>query len=136
MKKTGLVYHWHRLVNAIGSLLRNIHCRFQRFCRGYSWVDVCGMDEWFVRTATPMLKEMLDTHTGHPAEMTAEEWTAVLAEMIDCLKYMDRDAVYEELYGSDGEIASEQYAILEQKIEDKKNRFFELFSKWFYCLWD
>lgn len=125
-----------RFINKLTSMWLNLKHRCQRFYRGYSWVDASEIDQWFIHTIKPMLCDMRDNHTGHPAELTAEEWNDILQEMIDLISYMDRDAIYQELYGPNGEISTEEYAYVEQFVEEKKTKFFEMFSKWFYCLWD
>ena len=82
--------------------------RCQRFKRGFAWSDVWDMDAWFISTTKPMLEHFLEKHCAYPCNIENEEWEAILKEMIDCLELM----------------------------EEKKDRFFELFSKWFFNLWD
>lgn len=110
--------------------------RCQRFKRGFAWSDVWNMDDWFISTAKPMLENLLKKHHGHPYNIENEEWEAILQEMISCLELMDEDKSRAHLG-----IAEDDYSHVSCKkafelMEEKKNRFFELFSKWFFNLWD
>lgn len=55
--------------------------------------------------------------------------------MVDCLELMDEDKAYAHL-GIADDYTLESYKRVGELMEEKKNRFFELFSKWFYNLWD
>lgn len=110
--------------------------RCQRFKRGFAWSDVWDMDAWFVSTAKPMLKHLLEKHCGHPCNIENEEWEAILHEMIDCLELMDEDKAQAHLGIADDDYSPESYKKVGELMEEKKDRFFELFSKWFFNLWD
>ena len=111
--------------------------RCQRFIRGYAWSDVWNMDSWFKRTVKPMLEHLLEHHVGYPGgEISNKDWEAILREMIDCLMLMDEDAVIEYLGIADDDYSAASYQRVNALMDEKKNRFFELFSKWFYYLWD
>jgi len=98
----------------------NFGWRCQRFRRGYSSRDVWEMRTWFVETLRPMLEDLLIHHTGHPDSLTNEEWEAVLKEMVELLDDMD--------VWDDSTVSAQK--------EAAKDRFFVLFSQWFYDLWD
>lgn len=110
--------------------------RCQRFKRGFAWGDVWGMDAWFISTAKPMLEQMLKKHCGHPCGVENEEWEDILQEMIKCLELMDEDKARVQLGIEEGDYSAESYKKVGELMEEKKNRFFELFSKWFFDLWD
>lgn len=120
--------------------------RCQRFKRGYAYVDVWDMDQWFMEIVKPMLIHLRDNGIGCPAEFYNEEddgdeaWKNVLTEMIDCLDFMDEDKVYTFLGFSQYEdcwrMTREDIQKVYEIRESNKNRFFELFSKHFYDLWD
>ena len=114
----------------------NFWQRCQRFRRGYASSDVWDLDHWFIATLKPMLTDMLRTWNSHPGEVTAEEWEAILREMIDCLTLMDEDAAQESLGLTDAEWSVESHHRIKATMEENKKRFFELFEKWFYNLWD
>lgn len=110
--------------------------RCQRFKRGWSYGDVWGMDSWFKRTVKPMLEHLLENHAAYPGIVTNEEWEAILQEMIDCLSLMDEDAAIEHLGIADDDYSPTSYQKVNALMDEKKDRFFELFSEWFYYLWD
>ena len=127
-------------------LLYDIDClraRLQRFKRGYSYGDVWDMDHWFKRMAKPMLIHLRDHGMGIPFDLYLEgaeneraAWEAILTEMIECLELMDEDAVEKYLGIADDDYSVESYQRVTAMMDEKKNRFFELFSKHFFSLWD
>jgi len=110
--------------------------RCQRFQRGYSRSDVWDLDHWFISTLKPMLELMLKTHNSYPNGITNEEWEAILQEMIDCLTLMDEDTAQEHLGITFENWTVEKHQRTADTMEENKKRFFELFEKWFYNLWD
>lgn len=121
----------------------NFSRRCQRFKRGYSWGDVWDMDCWFKRTVKPMLIHLRDTGIGVPWELYKEDadnereaWEAILTEMINCLTLMDEDEAEKHLGIADDDYSFESYRKVRDLMDANKDRFFELFSKYFYNLWD
>ena len=120
-----------------------LRARWQRFKRGYSYGDVWDIDCWFMRTVKPMLIHLRDDGCGIPFGLYLEgeeneraAWEAVLTEMIECLELMDEDTVEKYLGIADDDYSVESYQKRNNLMDEKKNRFFELFSKYFYSLWD
>lgn len=128
----------YRIQNA----LYNFRARYQRFKRGWAYGDVWDMDIWFIRTVKPMLAHLRDHGIGIPREFCVGEdgnriyWENALTEMISCLELMDEDAAREHLGISDSDYSFESYKKINDLMEENKDRFFELFSKYFFCLWD
>lgn len=120
----------------------NLRARCQRFLRGYSYGDARDIDVWFMNTVKPMLIFLRDTGWGVPNDLYVEgeneriNWENILTEMIECLTLMNEDEAIKYLGISDKYYSTESYKKLNDFIEEKKNRFFELFSKHFYSLWD
>ena len=176
--------------------------RRQREKRGYSDTDVWNMNDWFIGTVTPMLKQFRKRHNGIPGlflksytptpeerEEANSRWEQILDRMIFLITEMDMDKCsmknpYAKAYNSlhtrfrrkngwFGEKLKTPEELKEEKekgssriysptdfpekyqtareIEDKyfeyehkitdyrndcKNEFFELFSKYFWELWD
>ena len=115
--------------------------RCQRFKRGYSWGDVWDMDCWFVEVVKPMLIHLRTHGETFPTEFNnRDEWCAGRDEMIAGLEFMEEDKVYaflgfiecDDYWHMTAEDIKAAYAMR----ENNKNRFFELFSKHFYDLWD
>jgi hypothetical protein len=111
--------------------------------RGYSYGDIWDMDYWFMRTVKPMLIHLRDNGIGIPndlyqegAENEREAWESVLTEMINCLDLMDEDNAQAHLGIADNDHSVESYKKLNDFMDENKDRFFELFSKHFYSLWD
>ena len=137
---------YYRVRNAIRYKYWDFRARCQRFKRGYSYGDVWDMDLWFKKTVKPMLIHLRDHGIGIPNDLYVEEednrvrWEEVLTEMINCLDMMDEHNVKEHLgfgdFGAWTRMTSEDYSNIYNTMEENKNRFFELFSKHFYSLWD
>lgn len=122
----------------------NFRVRYQRFKRGWSYSDVWDIDAWFMDVIKPMLIHLRDHGVGIPLSLYEEgvederaAWEAILTEMIECLDCMEEDAVLKklELYECTS-WKKEDYEAVTNMMENNKNRFFELFSKYFYSLWD
>lgn len=132
---------YYRIQNA----LRDFR-RCQRFKRGYSYSDVWNMYDWFMRTVKPMLIHLRDYGFGVPNELYIEgdngriNWENILNEMINCLEMMDEDNAYAFLGFCELDdykrMTKEDRENVYRIMEENKNRFFELFSKYFYSLWD
>lgn len=115
--------------------------RCQRFKRGFSWGDVWDMNQWFMEIAKPMLTHLKTNGISYPTEFKdRDEWCAVLGEMIACLELMEEDKVYEFIgfrkYEDYWRMTTEDRKKAYEIRECNKNRFFDLFSKHFYDLWD
>lgn len=128
----------YRIQNA----LYNFRARYQRFKCGWAYGDVWDMDIWFIRVVKPMLAHLRDHGIGIPGEFCIGEdsnriyWENALTEMISCLELMDESAAREHLGISDSDYSFESYKKINDLMEENKDRFFELFSKYFFCLWD
>ena len=111
--------------------------RCQRFRRGYSDYDVLDIQMWLVRSVRPMLENILNHLYTHPAELTEEEWEAILREMIHHLTVMDLN--HGELVRHQLGIAADDKSrtaemLIEQERENARGKFFELFNRWYWDL--
>lgn len=122
----------------------NLRKRYQRFKRGWAYSDVWDIDAWFMDIIKPMLIHLRDHGVGIPLSLYEEgveneraAWEAILNEMIECLDYMEEDAVLKKLglYECTS-WKKEDYEAVTNMMENNKNRFFELFGEYFYSLWD
>lgn len=133
---------YHRIKNTISDLWYDFRCRCQRFKRGWAYGDVWDIDCWFMCTVKPMLLHLYHNHTGVPIEFenNPDGWKEVLNEMITCLDLMDEEDVYAFLGFCEIEdykrMTNEDRENVYRIMEENKNRFFELFSKHFFDLWD
>jgi hypothetical protein len=125
----------------------NIKNKIHRAKRGYSNSDVWNMFDWFLEVMPPMLTKLRDEGCGVPndlyvegAENEREKWEAVLTEMIECLHNMDENKIRKQLGTDNGfgfkSLTREDYIKMHELMEKNKSRFFELFNKHFYDLWD
>ena len=121
----------------------SLRARIQRFKRGYSYGDVWDMDFWFMRTVKPMLIHLRNHGIGIPNELYLQDadnerilWENTLTEMISCLELMNDDNAEKYLGIKNNDFSVDDYNKKWALMEENKNRFFELFSKYFYCLWD
>ena len=120
--------------------------RYQRFKQGYSYGDVWNMFDWFIGTVKPMLVHLRDHGIGIPQELYVEgeneraQWESVITEMINCLDMMDENNVEKHLgfnyYGAWKDMTKDDCDKINKIMTENKNKFFELFSKYFYDLWD
>lgn len=111
--------------------------RRQRAKRGYSDYDQWAMQDWFVRTAGPMLQTLSERTYHYPDEVTYEQWCDILAEMAQLLRVMDPwedEAARKRLGISDQEHGPEICQRIGREKMEAKERFFFLFNKYFYDL--
>ena len=120
-----------------------LRARWQRFKRGYSYGDVWDMDFWFMRTVKPMLIHLRDHGIGIPNELYLQDadnerilWENILTEMVNCLELMDEENAEKYLGIENKDFSVGDYNKKWALMEENKNRFFELFSKYYYNLWD
>lgn len=131
----------YKIKNTLEDIWYPFKYRCQRFARGYADEDMFNIDIWFVNMVKPMLVYLKDHGSGFPGEFDDEdEWHKVLAEMINCLDLMDEDNVCNFLGFCEIEdimkMKTEDFKKVHDIINENKDRFFELFSKYFYYLWD
>ena len=133
---------YYRIKNKLIYDVDSLRARCQRFKRGYSYGDIWDMDYWFMRTAKPMLIHLRDHGIGIPGEFCIGDdanriyWENTLTEMISCLELMSEDNAEKYLGIENNDFSVEDYNNKWALMEENKNRFFELFSKYFYNLWD
>lgn len=127
---------FYMICNFFGNVFENFKRRCQCFRRGYSQIDVWDIDWWFVRTVKSMLEDFKSVHWGHPTGVTDDEWESILGEMINHLELMDEKNVIKSLGLTLETFSCGDYKKVDDIMTENKERFFELFSKWFYSLWD
>ena len=103
--------------------LNELKMQKQRAKKGFCVEDTWSVYDWFLNTVPKILTELNKNRMGHPTDMTDKEWgTCSQTNSIDYDK--DRDKWRER------EIEIDNY-------KDKmKNEGLELFSKYFWNLWD
>lgn len=104
--------------------IRNFRWWLQRSKRGWTEYDAWNIDVWFMETMESMLTYYRRHHVGYPPDISEERWDEIIDRMIFLLKEMQKDDICVDF---------------EQDFKNKmtnKDEFFELFSKYFYALWD
>ena len=110
--------------------------RRQRAKKGYSDFDLFEMRYWFTETTKRMLRELSERAYSYPDGITEEEWRELLLEMarlVDIFEPYDDTAVCELLGIRESDMSGHSEEIMKEKNKAKE-RFFELFNKWFYDL--
>ena len=132
---------YYRAIEIIRDAWWDFRKRCQRFKRGYASADVWDIDQWFVETVKPMLIHLRTHGNTYPIEFSSrDEWCAVLDEMIKHIDLMDENSVLHFLGFVDDDcwrhMTIEDHKQIREAMFENKNKFFELFSKYFYNLWD
>lgn len=127
---------FYRVKGWIRDTYWEIRYGFQRMFKGYDSVDTFETFAKFVERYTKILTEYRKYHVGYCGEMTEEEWDNVIDEMIYHLRYMDEETVTEELEKDVPDDWSASSKTVYEVMDKHKDAFFELFSKYFYHLWD
>ena len=95
-----------------------------------------------------ILTEYLKDHVGYKIiddtkspEWNEQAWENIIKEMMDCLARMDENAYYDTKpcrYDETGDRDDlmKWYDEVEKEMDIAKRRFFFLFNKYFYDLWD
>ena len=101
---------------------------------GYPYEAVYENYNYFINTQREIFKKYLEHHWGYPGyedAATNEQWEDIVRHMIDLLDKMD-----ENNYDINYEINPNEPLTHEKEMIKAKNEFFELYSKWFFDLWD
>ena len=127
---------FHRIKWKIKDAYWEVRYGFQRMFYGFDSVDVFSMDTKFIQRYQKILKRYKETHWGHPADMTNEEWENIIDKMIFHLHYMNEDNVIKELENAvpEGWIVGRK--AISEVMDKHKDEFFKLFSEHFFDLWD
>lgn len=133
---------YYKIKNTLEDIWYPFKWRCQRFVRGYADIDMFNMDDWFMRTVKPMLIYHRDNNFSVPDEFSEnpDGFKLALIEMINCLDLMGEDYVCNFLGFCEIEdiikMKTEDFKEVHDIINDSKDKFFQLFSKYFYYLWD
>ena len=128
---------WWRNLKNIPIFIKRI---FFTLKHGYSPVAQWETFEWFIAVMREILINYRDNRTGTPVVIpdyhtddlisenkNIEIYNNILNEMIELLDKMD------ECNSTYNDVSLEE---MHSAMDSAKNKFFELFSKYFYTLWD
>lgn len=125
----------------------SFRARCQRFRRGWADEDAWNIDFWFRETMQPMLTYFLEHINSYPTSdsdivcLSDDEnlklWKDTISKMIELLNKMDPDPDWDEPGNyEDRSRIIEQIQTHREEANKAKDEFFQLFSKYFYNLWD
>lgn len=109
---------------------------FQRMFKCYDKVEIFDIPNVFVKRYSKILAEYKDKHWGYPYKVSSDEWENIIDTMIYHLYYMDSDNIEKELRRDVPENWKPSGKTVDEITDKHKDAFFELFSKYFYDLWD
>ena len=109
---------------------------FQRMFKGYDAMDTFETYGKFIERYTKIIQDIRNHHYGYPGDITEEEWNNILDDMLYHLYYMDEIHVEDELEKEVPDNWSADSKLVYDIMKKHKNEFFELFSRYFYTLWD
>lgn len=122
---------------------------FQRAKRGWADCDTWNMDQWFLEVIPDMLRYFKDNHMGCPIfdlklsdEENNAQWEQIISRMIWLSNEMNelKCSQQNEYIFDFSEEGKTNFIKRQQEIDDYmdgcKKEFFELFSKYFYNLWN
>ena len=137
--------YWYRNIGRIPRYFKEMHHLIKY---GYDKSAIWGTCDWFIdtmrsilfryksgRVSTPIIIKNYPYDIGTDqdrqiVEDNESKWNSIVERMIELLDDMDEEnPIYEYEYGYD-------FIKKYEAIEQAKNEFFELFSKYFYELWD
>lgn len=124
------------------NILEKIKYFFQRGKNGFTDLDKWNINSWFSKTIVDILKAYQKQHMGYPATTTKQEWDNVINEMIKCFTEMTEEgcSIKNEYDMSTDTENLKKWVKRENEIyeyrNNMKNKGLELFSKYFWELWD
>lgn len=137
--------YWYKNVLQIPTYFRIVH---QLIKYGYDGYAVWDTFSWFIEMMKSILSTYRENHHGVPiiiddypyfcdsdedkAKQLQNEakWNEIIDSMIQLLDEMDENSSVHE------NISPVDYQLQDKQMTEAKNKFFALFSKYFYCLWD
>lgn len=124
------------MIRQIKVMFYHIKYAFQRMERGYDDIELFNVDWCFIPRYVNILKDFRNTTFTYPSELNSvDEWYEILDEMIHCLEMSDEEYVVKHLSEGMPKGFIPDDNSVNDIMERNKNRFFELFSEWFYSLW-
>lgn len=124
-----------RLRYRLKELYWDFRYAWDRMLYGYEPTAVFAMDLIFIERYTELFKQFKGGYS-HPADMTYDEWQENIDTMIGFLEIMAQDEFSYARELGNGDYDWDAMNEFKAKKEQAKNEFFELFSLFFFDLWD
>lgn len=119
--------------------LNELKMQKQRAQKGFCVEDTWSVYDWFLNTVPKILTELNKNRMGHPTDMTDKEWGDIIDRMIFCFTEANDYTCSQTNsidYDKDKDKWHERETEIEKYQNDMKNEGLELFSKYFWNLWD
>ena len=127
---------FYRLKGKIEDYYWQVRYAFQRMFKGYDCTETFELFSNFIDRYRKILKDYKKHHWGHPGELEEEAWEAIIDRMIYCLDMMDENYVTKLLLEDMPSVYTVSLQSTGEIMTKYKNEFFQMFSEWFYNLWD
>jgi hypothetical protein len=121
--------YWYKNIKEIPLYFKLMHHLIKH---GYDEYATWETFDWFIDTMKPVLASYSKNHHGYPCDFeNSGEWYKITDHMVELLDLMDEcNPKYEtKEYAND-------YDRQRTEMHAAKDEFFQLFSKYFYNLWD
>lgn len=127
---------FYRLKSIVSDYYWQVRYACQRMFKGYDCTETFEMFDNFIKRYRKILKDYKAHHWGYPGELTPKEWEAIIDRMIYCLDMMDEHYIEKLLLEDMSPIYTVSSKSTYEIMTKYKNEFFQMFSEWFYDLWD
>lgn len=125
--------YWYKNLKYIPLYFRLLHYLVKH---GYDEYATWDMYYWFISVMKDVLKEYRDTHHGYPVISFDDKKMQQASEMAFDADLDKMVSLLDDMDEGNPKYDDEDYMGVYHKMEDAKNEFFQLFSKYFYNLWD
>lgn len=120
-------------------MFRKLKMKRQRKNQGYRNEDVWNIYYWFLNIMPKMLKDFNKSRVGYPHDLSNDEWDNIIKRMIFCFEEANEDTcsqINEYNFDTDTEKWFKRENEIGEYQNHMKNEGLELFSKYFWNLWD
>ena len=123
-----------KITRKIKNFFLQIKWFFQRGFKGYCDKDIWSLRDWFIAIFPEMLREMaIDLHSS-PAEINASDWQDILNRMAISLERTDAEYWLDRI--KEGKVDDFNFPNYGAEIKVYKDIFMDMFSKYFFDLWN
>lgn len=122
---------WWLKTNGLKMQRRRIQQFWQRGHKGYSTVDVWGLDSYLIDIIEGSVKELHGMAHGHPGELTMAQWEDILCRICAGMA-AGRQLIDLEYITDDGVIDHDFELALKVEFDEAM----DLLKAWFFGLWD
>lgn len=104
----------------------------QRAKKGYTYLDVCNVNDFIEEKMLAILKDFKKNNVGYPLNMSFEEWSNIIDRMIFLLQEMNDETC--SLVDTNATTNKERIERAKYMLKCK-DEFYDLLKKYHYDLW-